>query len=239
MAWHSTPAVPGERILAAPTHVESFSSAARGADGEVTGIVPRFEVIPGISLLNIGDKSAGLDGASNLVTWGMMYERGFGIEGQIVLRRPPRSAASLATGDTLMVVRGTLETYAGKTYALGLPDDLVIYGGWLEGRTLLQSLDARGRWRPYLQYGGGVMVYAAEAVNGIAHWDSTIAVGWRTALGLEFRLTRLGFYAEAGIQTLGPPNVAEGYLGNQAETDRRTAQNLLTYPIRLGAMIGF
>ena len=174
-----------------------------------------------------------------------MYEKGTGFDVQIVLRRPPRVAASLATGDTFMVVRGTLESYSGKQYNLDggpvMPDGLTIYGAWLEGRTFLGALDSRGVLRPYLQYGGGVMLYGEATVSSAPHWESTMALGWRTALGLELRKGRLGLYAEGGIQVLGPPDVAQYYIdqGVAADIEKRVAQDMVVYPIRVGAIVGF
>jgi len=122
-----------------------------------------------------------------------------------------------------------------------MPDGLTIYGGWLEGRTFLGALDSRGVLRPYLQYGGGVMLYGEATVSGAAHWDSTMAFGWRTALGLEMRKGRIGLYLEGGIQVLGPPDVAQSIidLGVAADIEKRAAQDMVTYPIRVGVIVGF
>jgi len=247
MAWRATPAVPGESILAAPMQPDSLAAGVKGVTGEIAGVVPSFEIIGGMSVLPLGDKSAGVDNdpPANLVAWSAMYDKGTGFDVQIVLRRPPRPAASLATGDTFMVVRGTLESYSGKAYDLDggpvMPDGLTIYGAWLEGRTLLGGLDSRGALRPYLQYGGGVMLYGEATVSGAAHWESTMALGWRTAMGLELRKGRVGLYAEGGIQVLGPPDVAQYWIdqGIAAEIEKRVAQDMVTYPIRVGVIIGF
>jgi hypothetical protein len=209
--------------------------------------VPRFEIFGGAALLPLGDKSAGSDGMLPL-SWSRMFDRGFGIDVQLVLRRPQRAASSLATGDTFLVVRGTFETYGGKEYwyddgggtsGYRTPDDLTVLGGWLEGRTLFNALDAGRSLRPYIQYGGGVMRYGELAVGPTSHWDSTMALGWRTALGLELRMARLGLYVEGGIQVVGPPDVPQDYQGFPAQIAERSAQDLVTYPIRFGAMIGF
>jgi hypothetical protein len=244
MAWQGTPAVADECVLAAPAQVYSLAAAVKGTTAAIEGVVPGLEFFPGVSLLSIGGKNAGLDrvpgGAepANALPWSGMFERGFGIDVQFVLRRPARASVSLATGDTFMVVRGTLETYNGKEYDFGTPDTMVLYGGWLEGRTLLSKLDASGRVRPYLQYGGGIMRYGEVVVNG-THWDPTIALGWRTGLGLEFRGSRLGVYVEGGIQVVGAPDVVADLVSDSDEAAMRTAQDLVTYPIRFGAMLGF
>ena len=240
MAWQGTPAVADECVLAAPAQVDSLAAAVKGTTAAIEGVVPGLEFFGGMALLPMGEGSAGLDRlppGANALPWSEMFEQGVGFDFQLVLRRPARASTSLATGDTFMVVRGTLETYEGKEYYSGTPDTMVLYGGWLEGRTLLSSLDASRRLRPYIQYGGGIMRYS-EVVMNDTHWDATIALGWRTGLGLEFRGSRLGVYVEGGIQVVGAPDVPE-YYTNAGEIAMRTAQDLVTYPIRFGAILGF
>ncbi len=245
VAWHATPAVPGECVLTAPVQAEPFAAAVKGTTQAIEGAVPRFEMFGGGALLAIGDKSGGTDGAGTLVPWSAMFDQGFGFDVQIALRRPPRAALSLATGDTFVLLRGTMETYTGKRYGAGwTPGSLTVMGGWVEGRTLLSALDAAASLRPYLQYGGGVMRYSEVTVAGTtptAFWDATIALGWRTAVGLELRKGKLGLYVEGGIQVVGPPDVSTDawVQANTARMVARTAQDLVTYPIRFGLMIGF
>jgi hypothetical protein len=229
--------VPGECVLAAPAQVDSLAAAVKGTTATAEGGASRFEIFAGAALLPLGDKTMG-NLAGIPFKWKTIFNRGFGIDGQVVIRRPQRAAASLATGDTFVVVRGTFETYGDKEDVF---DDLTILGGWLEGRTLLSALDAGQTLRPYIQYGGGVMRYSEMAVGPVSWWDSTMALGWRTALGLELRTGRLGLYVEGGIQVVGPPDVPDYYYSppNAAEIALRSAQDLVTYPIRFGAMIGF
>jgi hypothetical protein len=206
---------------------------------EVEGPIPNFEIYAGLSINHIGDKLAGTVGGTQPISWDDAFgEPATGFDVQVVFPgwRPPRPAKSLAAGDTFLIFHVTLlESYDGQVTAAGPTyDSMSLLGLWLDGRTVLNPLGAAKSVRPYIQYGGGLVLYPAVNRDAAANWDSTSALGFHLALGIEVRGQRFGLYAEGGVQTVAAPNLAAG-----APIDESQAQDLLTYPVRLGLMMTF
>lgn len=250
---------PGTALGAAP---EAICGAGREGRGAIEAPVPRFEIFAGIMpRVSIGNKIAGHSGATppGVVHWDQAFEATFGFEVQVNLVRPPRTAMELGAGDTFFGIRFSMESYSGLATPDAPPpgaapggwgpiipvyDDMTLLGFWADGRTLLNPINV-GRWaRPYLHYGVGVVSYPEVALIGggasYPNWDATLALGWHMGVGIELRTSNLGFYVEGGIQAVGPPNVSEETTGIVSDfNDQRSAQDLVTYPLRIGVMVAF
>jgi hypothetical protein len=204
-------------------------------------VIPGIEILGGISARNtLSDKPAVYDQGVS-IPWNKAYNPPSVIELQVVLKRPPRSAASLAAGDTFAIFTLSIDSFNGRdvtTPALGAPSALTVTGFWLDGRTVLDPLGTSSV-RPYLQYGGGLAKYTSVDFGTAAPmWDPgglEFALGWHIGAGLEIRSTRLGAYLEYGIQTIAPPKLAEGVDRNQYAA----GQELVTLPLRLGLILSF
>lgn len=245
--------LPRGLVAAAPpgTTLGSSLDVALGAMGDpreaIEGPVPRFEIFVGaLPSITIANKIAGHDGAAppNTVRWNDAFDSGSGFEVVVNLRRPARTAIGLTAGDTFVGVRVSIENYPGLPVdpapggGIGTFEDMTLIGVWLDARTLLNPLDLARRVRPYLHYGGGLVSYPEVAVGNQLNWDATMALGWHMAVGIEARTGRLGAYFEAGIQAVGPPDVADAFAVQQ-DIDDRTAHTFMTFPVRVGLMVAF
>jgi len=209
--------------------------AAESAAVQVEGAPSKFELYGGITSTKIGSKLAGTSGTTT-ISWDEAYEGTLGLDVQLVLRKPPRSAMTLAAGDTYLLLHVTIDRFAGQEPVTGQDyDDLTLLGGWIDGRTVLNPLGNTRTVRPYLQYGGGLVQYANDVDRGgTANWAATMALAFHAGLGIEIRTRGLGFYVEAGVQNVSAPNLASG-----ANAVERQAQDLLAYPLRVGVMLAF
>ena len=220
-------------------------AAPRGGGTEVApgkGIMFGFYMAP---LTNwISDKPAGYYGGANIpIPWSEAFSFARALDISAVLRSPPRSAATLAAGDTFMFFSLSIESFSGQDAGasdidtMEMYNNMDLYGLWLGGRTVLNPLGPRSSVRPYLQYGGGLVGYpsvdrtdGAENKNWIPSW----VLGWRMAIGLEMRRGKAGAYLDAGLQSVGAPKVHSA-----ADPVLNQAQDLVTYPMRIGFMLSF
>ncbi len=253
---------PGTALGAAP---EAMCGAGREGRAAIEARVPRFEIFAGIMpRTSIGNKIAGHNGATppSAVHWDQAFEAKMGLEVQVNLIRPPRTAIELGAGDTFFGIRISIENYSGLATQdapppTGVPgswgpnipiyDDMTLLGFWADGRTLLNPINV-GRWaRPYLHYGIGVVSYPEVQLlgaGGTPNWAESRALGWHMGIGIEFRTSNLGFYIQGGIQVVGPPDVSEDTTGIAPGVvdnfiDQRSAQDMVTYPLRIGVMVAF
>jgi hypothetical protein len=227
--------------------------------GVATGLVaaPRAgeaEVAPGKGIMFglymspltnwISDKPAGYYGANVPIPWGEAFNFSRALDISVVLRSPPRSAATLAAGDTFMFFCLSIESFSGQDAGLSdidtvdMFDSMDLYGFWLGGRTVLDPLGPRSSVRPYLQYGGGLVGYPSvgrtDAAAATSNWVPSWVLGWRMAVGLEMRRGKVGAYLDAGLQSVGAPKV-----DSAASSVANQAQDLVTYPMRIGFMLSF
>lgn len=210
---------------------------------------PKFEMAAGITSIFVGDKLAGTNAPAGTpipIPWDEAFEHTFGFDAQIVLRRPPRSLASLEAGDTFLLLRVSVDTYTGLAAdvdglgATSTFSDMSVTTGWLDGKTVFNPLSKTGMVRPYLQYGGGL-----ASMDGVTRtdtavpttdscWAPTMALAFHMGIGLEMRFgSAMGIYLEAGIQNIRKPNLDTG------ATPDKQAQDLLVYPLRLGVLFAF
>jgi len=258
-----------DRALAGPparalgTAPEAMCGAGREGRAAIEAPVPRFEIFGGIMpRTSIGNKIAGHNGDTppSAVHWDQAFEATMGLEVQVNLIRPPRTAIELGAGDSFFGIRISIENYSGLATSdapspTGVPgawgaavpiyDDMTLLGVWADGRTLLNPINV-GRWaRPYLHYGVGVVSYPEVQLlgaGGTPNWVESRALGWHMSIGIEFRTSNLGFYVEGGIQAVGPPDVSENTTGVtdvDGFIDQRSAQHMVTYPLRIGVMVAF
>lgn len=222
-------------LLSGDEALGAIAAAESSAAVQAEGAPSKFELYVGFSTLNIGDKVAGTSGTTT-ITWEDAFKGTLGLDAQLVLRGPPRSASTLAAGDTFLLLRITIDGLTGQEPVTGQDyDDLRLVGGWIDGRTVFNPLGNTRVVRPYTQYGGGLVSYANDVDRGgTANWSSTLALAFHISLGIEVRTRGLGFYADIGVQNISAPNLASG-----ASTVERQAQDLLMYPVRFGVMLRF
>ncbi len=233
-AWFLPAASPAEHVL-----------AARASMAIEEG-VPGLEIYLNITQTMVEDKIAGYSNAGEPIKWDMAYEgRLPSVDVQIVVHRPPRPATSLQAGDTFIILRISYDQFAGQQYVTPggitvLYEDMTLIGGWLDVRTVLNAFGRSRIARPYLQFGGGIVMYpdtprwdtpASGALNG-ANWAQSYKLGWHMAVGVEARWRRWGAFIDIGMQTIAPPDMHENALVSLSE-----AQDLLTFPVRIGLMM--
>lgn len=251
------PLVP-EGISAEPPYAP-LSNVAAGLvaalrKGKVEAI-PGFEILitPIVLSNSFGDKPAGYWDASGTggsaytaIPWGTAFTFSSSIEFQVVLKRPPRGASSLAAGDTFLLFGLSMDSYTGNDVG-ALTDDgedefgkMSLTGYWIDARTVLDALGADSGWRPYLQYGGGFIKHPGVGRSNLSigtdlNWSEGWVLGWRMTGGLEWRSGKLGVYVSYGVQAVGAPAVAS----LAPDKNRREAQDLITYPARIGLSLSF
>lgn len=259
---------PGTALGAAPEAICGARREGRAAiEAPVPRFEIFAGIMPRVSIGNKIAGHSGPTAPNNVVYvahWDEAFEATFGFEVQVNLVRPPRTVVELGAGDTFFGIRVSVESYEGlaspgapppggvpgswPATVVGTYDDMTVLGFWADGRTLLNPINV-GRWaRPYLHYGVGVVRYSQVLLTGggasYPNWDATLALGWHMGVGIELRTSNLGFYIEGGIQAVGPPDVSEDTTGIAPGLvedfyDQRSAQNLVTYPLRIGVMVAF
>ena len=257
LASEGISAEPGAAPLSEIT--EGLVAARRRDEGEA---IPGFEILIGFLMKDwsqIGNKPAGYwdsDGTPGppytfqSIPWSNAFDFSSGIAFQVVLKRPPRGAASLAAGDTFLIFGLSIDSYTGKNPTPTTPEDkfsdedgnpsVTLTGYWIDGRTVLDPLGAGSGWRPYLQYGGGFIQFPKvfrtnSADTPSPNWSKSLVLGWHMAGGLEWRRGKLGVYIDYGVQAVGAP-VTDG---NATNKELHDAQDLVTYPVRIGVSLSF
>lgn len=191
----------------------------------------------GVVSSGLGDKPAGRIGTTT-IPWDQAFAPGFGGTVQIVVKEPPKEeVAALEAGDTLVILNGVFQSFAGLDPGEQF-SNMTLLGGWIEGRTFFNPLGSGSRnVRPYLQYGVGMTLYSAVTRDGSPSWGSTAALSLRSSLGLEARWGKFGWFVDVGVERLGEPNTDPVLSGAQALLN--AAQDLVLYPFSLGLMWSF
>jgi hypothetical protein len=188
-------------------------------------LVVGFGVIPFVGFNSIMSVDAALppfsmDPAVNLY-YDTVFEDGSDVSLAWVLKGPATGAAAI--GDSYTMLTLNWQYFRGDVI-----DSLKLWGLWVDVKTMMNKPGSRGRFKPYVRYGMGVV--SSSEVEDV--FKASTLAGLRAGLGVEFSLLGLRLFLDAGPQVVSAPAAAgtDG-VGN--------AEPMFAVPVRVGLVLSF